>query len=85
VVKSYRKCDNWVRTIKETLDIDFGSTGDDNLEPRSVCGGVCQGLQDVWTTLSAATLIKCVNDKDESPFWEARKFADEFKEESVLH
>jgi hypothetical protein len=72
-------------TIKEALDIDFLSTGDDNLEPRSACGRVCQGLQDAWTTLRAAALIKCVNDKDESLFRDSRKFADEVKEESGLH
>jgi hypothetical protein len=42
---------------------------------------VRQSLQDVWTTLGGATLIRYVNDKDESPFWEATKFADEVKEE----
>ena len=72
-------------TIKETLDIHFWSTSDDNLEPRSLCGGVCQGPQDIQTILSAATLIKCVDDKHQSLFWDARKFADEFKEESVPH
>ena len=51
------------------MDVNFGSTGDDNLEPRSMGSGICQDLQGVWTTLSGAALIKCVNDKDESPFW----------------
>ena len=72
-------------TIKESLDIDFLSTGDNNLEPRSVCGRVCQCLQDACTTLNAATFIKSVNDKYESLYWEARKFADEVKEEGGSH
>ena len=72
--------------IKEKSDIDFFSTGDDNLEPRSVCSRIFQGLQDALTTLSAAAaLIKCVNDEDKSLFGEARKFADEFKEEIGPH
>ena len=53
-------------TIKKSLDVDFQSTRDDNLEPRSVCGRVCQGLQDAWSTLSAGTLFECVNDEDEA-------------------
>jgi len=60
-------------------------SGDDNLKPWNVCCGVGQGIQDVSTTLSAATLIKCVNDKGESPFWEGRKLADEAREENMLH
>jgi hypothetical protein len=70
-------------SIKAIFDIHFGSTGDDDFEPRNVCGRAVKSPQDVWTTLSATTLIKCVNDKDESPCWEARKFADEVKEESA--
>ena len=66
------------------LDIDFGSTSDDDLEPWSVCGRIGQGLQDVWTAPSVATLIKSVDDKDERPFGGARKFVDELKEEGVL-
>ena len=50
-------------TMKETFDIDFGSTGNDNLEPRGLCGYIGQGLQDISATLIVATLIKCVNDK----------------------
>src|SRR5258706_13060388 len=71
--------------IKEMLDIDFGSTGADNPEPRSGCGGGCQGLQDIWTVPSVATLIKCVNDKDKSSTWAARKCKHEVKEESGCH
>jgi hypothetical protein len=55
---------------KGTLDIGFGSTSDDNLEPWGPCGRVYQSLQDAWTTLSVATFIKCVNDKDESTLGE---------------
>ena len=72
-------------TIEEMLNINFGSTGDDDLEPRSMCGGICQRSHDIRTTLSAATLIKCVNDEDERFVWEARKFTDKVNEESVLH
>src|SRR5258706_12803019 len=36
-------------------------------------------------TLSIATLVKCVNNKDESVLWVARKGADEIKEESAFH
>ena len=67
------------------MDIDFRSTSDDNVEPWSTDGGVCQRPQDVWTALSVATLVKCVNDEDESMFGGARKVADELKEESALH
>ena len=72
-------------SIKEALDIDFGSTGDDNLKPRSLYGCIGQNLQDVSTTLGGATLVKGINDKDESTVWVARKGADEIKDESVLH
>ena len=48
-------------------------------------GGVGQSLQDVWTALSVATLIKCIDDEDESMLGGARKSADELKEEGVLH
>ena len=55
-----------VESIKEMLDIDFGSAGDDNLQPRSLCGCIDQDLQETWATLSITTLVKCVNDKDKS-------------------
>ena len=48
-------------------------------------GGVGQSPQDVWTALRVTTLIKRVDDEDESTFRGARKFADELKEESMLH
>ena len=35
------------------MDIDFRSTGDDDLEPRSTRGGVGQSPQDPWTTRTA--------------------------------
>src|SRR5258706_13572873 len=67
------------------LDIEFGSAGDDNLQPRSLCGGIGQDPQETWATLSIATLVKCVNDKDEWVFWVVRKGVDEVKEKSVFH
>ena len=73
------------KAVEEVLDIVLGPTSDDNLEPRGVCGRIRQSLQDPWTTPSVATLVKCINDKDECAFMEARKFADELKEKSVLH
>ena len=71
--------------IKEMLDIDFGSAGDDNLEPRSLCSGIGQGPQETWATSMVATLVKCVNDKGESMLWVARKGSDEIKEERAFH
>ena len=56
------------KSIEDTLDIGFGSAGDDDLQPRSLCSGIGQGLQETWATLSTATLVKCVNDKDERVF-----------------
>ena len=70
--------------VKETVDIDFGSTSNDNLEPRGTRGGVGQSPQDAWTSESVATLINCVDDKDESTFGRARKFADELKEKKSV-
>ena len=67
------------------MDIDFGSTSDDDLEPWSMRGSVIQSPQDVWTALRVTTLIKCVDYEDESMFRGARKFSDELKEERVLH
>ena len=67
------------------MDIDFRSTSDDNLEPSSMRGGVGQSPQDPWTTESVAALINCVDDKYESTFRGTRKFADELKEERVVH
>src|SRR5258706_2992674 len=56
------------------LDIDFGSACDDDLQPRSLCSCIGQDLQETWATFSIATLIKCVNDKDESfPGWRGRE------------
>src|SRR6267154_6600057 len=67
------------------LDIDFGSAGDDNLEPLCLCGCIYKDLQDTWATSSVATLVKCINDKNESVLQVGRKGADEFKEESAFH
>ena len=71
--------------MKETLDFVFRSTGDDNFEPRSMCGCLAQNLQENWTILIVTTLVECVNDKDKSVFQVVREVADEFKEERVLH
>src|SRR5258706_6055523 len=67
------------------LDIEFGSAGDDNLQPRSLCGCIGQDLQERWATSSIATLVKRVNNKDESALRVARKGADEIKEERAFH
>ena len=67
------------------LDIDFCSACDDDLQPRSLCGCIGQDLQETWATLSIATFVKCVNNKDESVLRVARKGADEIKEEGALH
>ncbi len=72
-------------SIKEFLDIDFGSAGDDNLQPRSSCGCIGQDLQETCATLGIATLVKCVNNKDENLLRLARKGADEMKEERAFH
>src|SRR5258706_5887237 len=67
------------------LDIEFGSAGDDNLQPWSLCGCIGQDLQETCATLSIATLVKCVNNKDESVLRLARKGADGIKEERAFH
>jgi len=67
------------------LDIDFRSARDDDLQPRGLCGCIGQDLQDTWATFSIATLVKCVDDKDESVLRVARKGADEIKEERAFH
>src|SRR5258706_15976371 len=67
------------------VDIGFGSAGDDNLEPRSLCGCIGQDLQETWATLSIATLVKCVNNKGKSALRVARKGVDEIKEERASH
>ena len=67
------------------LDIDFGSARDDDLQPQSLCGCIGEDLQETRATLSIATFVKCVNDKDESVLRVARKGADEIKEERAFH
>ena len=67
------------------MDIHFESTSNDNLEPRSMRGGVYQSPQDPWTSVRVATFINGVDDKDESTFGRTRKFADEPKEKEGLH
>src|SRR5258706_10220891 len=67
------------------LNIDFGFTRDDDLQPRSLCGCIGQDPQETWATFSIATFVKCVDDKDESVLRVARKGADEIKEERAIH
>ena len=72
-------------STKETLDVDFGSARDDDLQPRSLCRCIGQVLQETWATFSIATLVECVDDKDESVLRVAGKGADEIKEERAFH
>jgi len=44
-----------------------------------------QDLQKMWATFSITTLVKCVNDKDESVLRGVRKGADEIKKERAFH
>ena len=67
------------------LNFVFRSTGDNNFKPRSMCDRFAQNLQEDWTILIVTTFVECINDKDESMFWVARKVANEVKEERVLH
>jgi hypothetical protein len=67
------------------LDIDFGSAGDDYLEPRGLCGRICQDPQKTWATTVVTTLVKRVNNKNESVLRVARKGANEIKEERAVH
>ena len=67
------------------LDLDLGSAGDDDLQPRSLCGCIGQNLQNTRATSSVATLIKCVDDKDESVVRVVRKGANDIKEERAFH
>src|SRR5258706_12190339 len=68
-------------SIKEVLDIDLSSARDDDLQPQSMCGCIGQDPQEMWVTLSIATLVKCINNKDESLIRVAQEGADEIKEE----
>ena len=72
-------------SIEEVLDIDLGSARDDDLQPRCLCGYIGQGPQETWATLRIATLVQCVNNKDESVLRVARKGADEIKEGRAFH
>ena len=65
-------------------DIEFSSARDDDLQPQGLCGCIGQGLQETWATLSITTLVKCINDKDESVLRVAKKGADEIKEERAF-
>ena len=62
------------------MDIGFGSTGDDNFEPRSTCGCAGQTLQESWVTAMVAAFVECVNDKDKSLVWAVRKVIEKVKE-----
>jgi len=66
------------------LDIIFGSAGDDDLSTEHVLR-VGQNFQEYWTAPVIATFVECINDKDESVRWVARKVVDEVKEERVVH
>ena len=70
--------------LKETLDSGFSSAGDDNLEPRNLCSGIGQGSQDTWATFIVATLVECINDKNECVIRVARKGAKEAKEKRAI-
>ena len=70
---------------KEILDIDFGSTGDDDFEPRGMYGRIDQDLQENWATLIVATFIESVNDKYERMFWLPRKVANEVEKKRAFH
>src|SRR5258706_4634889 len=67
------------------LDIDFGSAGDDRLEPLCLRGCIHRARQNTRATASVATVVKCVDDRDESVLQVGRKGADEFKKESAFH
>ena len=72
-------------SVKEAPNIAFRSTSDNNFEPPSMRSGVGQALQDFVATESIATFINCIDDEDKSMIGVARKFADELKEERILH
>ena len=56
-------------STKEMLDINFMYTSDDNLEPRIMCSGIGQVLQEDWATLIVITFVECIDDKHKSMFW----------------
>ena len=67
------------------LDVNFGSAGDDNLEPRDLRSSIGQELQDTRTTSSISTLIKCINNKNESVIRVVREVAEKVKEKRAIH
>jgi len=67
------------------LNIAFDSAGDNNLEPRGLCGCIGQDFQETWATPGITTLVKRVDDKDESVLRVARKGADEINGERAFH
>ena len=71
--------------MEESLDIGFGSTRDDDFEPRSICSHIIQNLQEGWAALVVTTFIECVNGKDESMCWLTREATDAFKQERAFH
>jgi hypothetical protein len=50
-----------------------------------MCGCLCKGIKESWATVAIATFVECLNDKDKSMWWIARKLVDEVNEEGVLH
>ena len=81
VSKSYRSCDDPRRglsiSISALLVMIILSHRADAAAPVTA--------QDRWTTGSAATFIKCVDDKDEGMYGGAKIFGDELREESVVY
>ena len=53
------------------------------LSHRNRCNHIGQDFQDTWTTLSFTTIVKRVNDKDETGLG-GKERADGMKEESVF-
>src|SRR5258706_12917808 len=68
-------------SIKVVLDVGFGSTGDDNFQPRSTCERDGQKHQEGWATTTIATFVECVNDEDKEMVWDVREITEKVKEE----
>src|SRR5258706_10582101 len=68
-------------SIKDALDIVFGSTGDYNFQPQSTCGRASQKAQEGWATTIVAAFVECVNDKDKGIVWAVRKAIEKVKKE----
>ncbi len=67
-------------SIKEELDIGFGSAGDDHFQPRNTRGRAGQKPEDGWATTIVATFVECVNDKDKEVTWAVREVLEKVKE-----